>query len=131
MFTGYPNGPTAEWPCTSTIRSSASPPLPKPQLHDVDHQLVFPIEPLQQAAGDRIGIDLHVPERYRRAVHWGDGARSEMCFARNAMYPLSAGDRRSLLGVAPFVDDVVKAVERTTRARPSRSNAGSALRRAL
>jgi hypothetical protein len=55
--------------------------------YDFDHQYVYPIEEVQLAAGDRIGVECTYLNDTDALVTWGDSSLSEMCFAAVGVYP--------------------------------------------
>jgi hypothetical protein len=60
--------------------------------YEFTHQLVYPIAPVQLAAGDSISVECTYLNTTDRTVSWGDSTLSEMCFASVGAYPSTNSD---------------------------------------
>lgn len=57
------------------------------QPYDFTHQLLYPIERVQLAAGDKVNIECTYLNETSREVTWGDSSLDEMCFVGIGLYP--------------------------------------------
>lgn len=57
------------------------------QAFDFSHQLVYPIEQVQLAAGDTLRIECTYQNETTHTVGWGDSTLDEMCFVGVGLYP--------------------------------------------
>ena len=55
--------------------------------YDFSHQLVYQVEPIKLAKGDKIDIECTYMNTTDRTVTWGDSTLDEMCFAGLGLYP--------------------------------------------
>ncbi|HKP59302.1 MAG TPA: hypothetical protein VJV78_21410 [Polyangiales bacterium] len=55
--------------------------------YDFTHQLVYQVEPIKLAKGDKIDIECTYENTTDRTVTWGDSTLDEMCFAGVGLYP--------------------------------------------
>jgi hypothetical protein len=55
--------------------------------YDFTHQLLYAIEPVQLAQGDRVEVECTYVNSTDRVVGWGDSTLDEMCFASLGLYP--------------------------------------------
>ena len=58
---------------------------------DFTHQLVYPIEQVELAAGDWLSIECTYDNTTGSTVFWGDSSLSEMCFVNVGRYPATGG----------------------------------------
>jgi hypothetical protein len=59
--------------------------------YDFTHQLVYPIELLELAAGDWLSVECTYDNTTGETVLWGDSTLSEMCFVSVGRFPVAAG----------------------------------------
>jgi hypothetical protein len=57
------------------------------QAFDFTHQLLYPVEQVPLAAGDRVSIECTYQNETTRMVGWGDSTLDEMCFVGLGLYP--------------------------------------------
>ena len=55
--------------------------------YDFTHQLLYPIEPIELAAGDSVSIDCSYSNETGSSVGWGDSTLDEMCFVGLSVFP--------------------------------------------
>ena len=59
--------------------------------YDFTHQVTYPLEPLQLAAGDRIEVACTYDNTTGQELHFGESSKDEMCLAGLLRFP--AGGR--------------------------------------
>lgn len=59
--------------------------------YDFTHQLMYPIEPIEMAAGDWLDIECTYENSTGKTVFWGNSSLSEMCFVNVGRFPAAGG----------------------------------------
>lgn len=59
--------------------------------YDFDEQLIYDIDPVQVAAGDRVRVECTYENPTSQTVRWGDSSNQEMCFSGIFRYPATGG----------------------------------------